>query len=421
MGTRACAALTRNPRCDRRAHAAARERWGYDAHVPPILPSLDYARGRTRAGGHARYARSRLPVLVCQILASVWLGLAPPGPSAAYGDEAAPARPAFGEHLDVEAERTRHDFGFAAQEDVLETKIVLRNSSAARIEGLVAVGECGCNEVFLESTSLEAGGTTTLRIVFHTLALHGRLEKTIRVRTAAAERGELRIVQTIAILEGIVVEPKTISFRNVRRGEMPSATVRMKWFEGHGRPFRIVDARVPGHPLTVAARPWSDAADPTARGWELTFAFAEPAHEGQLSAEAIVKTDHPDFPRFALPLSAHVSGPVWLQARTMHFGSRPTGAVRKSTIRFRPFDASVVFGEVKASSRTPRVTVVVEPDPVHGEKGWWALSAILPADAPVGSLADEAITLDVGLAGEAPIVIPVQGHVRAAVAKPNGS
>ncbi|MCB9824800.1 MAG: DUF1573 domain-containing protein [Planctomycetes bacterium] len=319
-----------------------------------------------------------------------------------------------GQHRDLVADRTEHDFGDAAQDAERQTTITITNRGEKKVTGIFATGECGCNELTLGATELEPGASTELKVIFRTLWHAGYLVKKIRVRTADPNAGELHITQRIAIVDGLVLTPHSVTFRDVKRGDTPTETFSLRWYEGHGQPFQVTGVTVPGHAFTHTIRAYEDPADPSVKGWEVALAFGEPAVEGTLSAEVLVTTDHPDHPQLTLPLYANVSGPVWMQARTVQFGSRPAGEERATTIRFRPTDPEAQpFGEVKATARLGKVQLEVGPDPVHFDKGgYWFLKVTLPADTPPGPVEGEVVTLDVGIEGEAPIELPVKAHVR---------
>ncbi|MGE0193370.1 MAG: DUF1573 domain-containing protein [Planctomycetota bacterium] len=319
-----------------------------------------------------------------------------------------------GQHRDLTADRTEHDFGEAPQDAQRETTFTITNRSEARVTGIFATGECGCNELELGATELEPGASTELKVIFRTLWHAGPMVKKIRVRSVDPNAGELHLTQRMAVVEGLVLTPHSVTFRDVKRGETPTGTFSLRWYEGRGRAFEVTGVSVPGQSFAHTLRAYEDPADPTVKGWEVALTFAEPAREGTLSAEVVVTTDHPDHPRLTLPLYANVSGPVWVQARTVHFGSRPAGEERSTTIRFRPTDAAAQpFGEVKASALLGKVQLEVGPDPLHFDKGgYWYLKVTLPATTPPGPVEGEVVTLDVGIEGEAPIQLPVKAHVR---------
>lgn len=135
------------------------------------------------------------------------------------------------------------------------------------------------------------------------------------------------------------------------------------------------------------------------------------------SAEVLVRTTNEARPRLTLPVNANVCGKIWMQARTLSFGSFTRGRPRKASLKFRPFDDSVVFGEVSARVREGRIQVEVKPDPLHAKKGVWRLYGTVPADAEPGSLEGEVIELHTGVEGEEVTLVEVKGFVRAEVVK----
>ena len=345
-----------------------------------------------------------LPCLALCLLWGAWPGVNLP--------QAHAAEVPYGKHLDLEADRYEHDFGQAGQNETRKTSITLTNTSDKRVEGIYAVGSCGCNEVHLSADALDPGASAKLDVTFNTIWLAGHVTKLIRVRTKDPGRGTLRIHQRVAITEGLVVAPHSVTFRDVRHGDKPSTAFEATWYEGAGDPFEITGVRTGHAKMLHTIEPVKDEKEPTKRGWRITITFAEPAVEGMLSDEVIVTTSHPKHPRITLPLSAHVAGHVWLQVRKLTFGAVNAGESRTTTIRFRPGEEGVVFGNVRATTKLGKVHVETALDPDHGDRGYWYLRATLPATTPPGRITDEVITLDVGAEGVAPIHLPVRAFVR---------
>jgi hypothetical protein len=317
-------------------------------------------------------------------------------------------------HDDLVVEPAEHDFGTVGQNEVLRHTFRVANRSERVVEGIVAIPECGCNVAALSATRLEPGQSATLDVEFHTLNLFGRMRKTVRLVTREADRGEAVIVLRIAIEKGLLVTPSAVSFRDVLHGTAPKAHFTLRWYEGLGVPFEIRSVEVPGFEFETDVAPFRDAKDPLCKGWLVGLRFREPPPIGMFSAEALVRTTHPDHPEVTLPVTANVTGKVWVQARVLSFGAFRQGEERTASIKFRPFDESVKFGEVGAEARGGRLRVQVEPDPIHGERGVWRLTGTVPKDAAPGSLDDEVIELRTGVPGEERIEIRVKGYVREA-------
>lgn len=320
------------------------------------------------------------------------------------------AGPASG-HEDLVVEPGEVDFGVAGQNEVLTTTLTYRNRSAAPVTGISARAECGCNVVEVSHATLEPGQSGTLKVEFHTYFLSGSLRKDVRLTSSDPRRGEAVVPLRIQVQKGLIVTPPAVSFRDVPLGTTPTAGFTLKWMEGHGRPFEVLAVEVPGDEFTVRTEPFQDPAEPRWKGWRVDLTFKAPPPLGMYSNEVLVKTNHAEHPRLSLPLSANVTGRVWVQSRTLSFGALRRGATRSASIKLRPFDPTVTLKDLTARALKGRVAVRIEPDPVHGEDGVWRLTGTVGPDATPGTLDEEVIEVVTGVEGEEVIRIQVRGHV----------
>lgn len=316
-----------------------------------------------------------------------------------------------GGHQRLELDRAEHDWGVAGQNERHDTTFTYTNRSEETVTHIRAIGDCGCNMITLSKTELKPGEAGEMKVTFETVLLSGHLTKFIRLISKERAHGEAKIRQKIAILKGLILSPSALRFGDVPRDTLPRRTFRLKWYEGHGKPFQVTGATVPGYDFETAVKPYQDRRDPKWRGWEISVGFKEAPALGMFSAEVAVDTDHPDQARVTVPLSANICSKVWLQSRTLHFGAFEGGKEKKASLRFRPFAPNTTFGKVTAKARKGLVADVdVRADPVH--EGYWILSAKVPADAPPGDVAGEVIVLDVDVPGEDPIELAVKAFVR---------
>ena len=322
-------------------------------------------------------------------------------------------RPPKGRHLDLSLDRYAHDFGAVKQNEVRRAEFTYTNISTAPVEGISARGECGCNAVELSSTSLQPGESGTLRVEFNTLTLGGKLHKRVHLYTKDANRGHVIIDLDIAIVDGVVVRPPGLSFKEVRLGSHPTEPFYLRWYEGLGKPFEITEATVPGFEddFRITITPDVYPKDPKWKGWKLDVTILKELPLGQFSAEVLVRTTDAERPRITMPLSANVHGKVWMQSRTLSFGVVPQGKGRSASLKFRPFDASVTFGEVTVRTRNGRIQVEVMPDPFLAKDGYWKLIGTVPEAAAPGSLEDEVIEIHTGVPGEEVTEVHVLGKV----------
>lgn len=322
------------------------------------------------------------------------------------------ARRKKGGHADLVLDRSEHDFGRAYQNRTLTTKFTYTNAGESRVEGIRVRGECGCNRMELSQESLEPGASGTLEVEFATGTLGGRLRKRLHLFSSDPKRGAIVVPLTIAIIEGLIVGPPAVSFRDVLVGTKPTKSIHLKWYEGVGKPFEVKSVSVPGFDFATRVTPYRARKDPHWKGWTIELTFKESPPIGMFSAEVRVRTSDAERPELTLPLSANVCGKIWMQSRTLSFGAYDRGRPKTASFKFRPFDKSVKFGTVTAKSRSGRLLVEAKPDPLHAKAGFWRLYATVPADREVGRLDDEVIELYTGVPGEEITLVKVRGTVR---------
>ncbi len=338
--------------------------------------------------------RFLLPLLILGLGAFLAAGL--PGRAAA-GDGTGPR---------LRVDRLQHDFGAVGQEQELETSFEYANEGDAPLKGIRAIGDCGCYGVTVSKEELAPGERGTLHVKFRTLRFNGHVKKRLKLVTANGERKPIVVKLLLDVVAGVILAPGRIWFGDVLVGSSPVKTVYAKWHTETGQPFEITGVEVPGYDFAIETVPYEQGAW---KGTAIQFAFKEAPPLGMFSATALIRTDHPDYARISLPLTAHVTGKVWLQSRTVYFGWVPKGKSKRTAILVKPFSKDVDLGEVTAVSRKGRIEVTVEKDPM-GRAGWWRVVVVVPGDAEVGKL-DDVLEIRTQVPGEEKTEIEVRGEV----------
>jgi hypothetical protein len=303
-------------------------------------------------------------------------------------------------------DRLEHDFGRAAQEQDLETEFRYTNVGEGPITGLRAVGDCGCYGVSLSATDLAPGASGTLKVHFRTLSFCGRVSKRMKVIAQAGLPQAIIVKLTVDVIAGVILDPGRIWFGDVLVGSAPTKTVVVKWHAEAGQPFRVTSVEVPGYDFEVST---AEYAEGPWKGTAITFAFREAPPLGMFSATALLRTDHPTQPRISVPVTANVTGRVWVQSRTVYFGWVTKGTAKSTTLLVKPFSPDVSLGDVTATSRAGTVDVSVTPNP-GGRAGWWEVKVEVPADAPEGRI-DDLLEIRTAVPGEEVTTIEVRGEV----------
>jgi hypothetical protein len=342
------------------------------------------------------------------LVATVVLGIA--AASAHADDPPADAPAPSGPRLVVD--RLEHDFGPAAQEQRLETTVTLRNEGTAPLHVHRTIPDCGCLTITAPPPIIPAGESATVPIEFRTMTFSGNVSKRVRFLTDDPERPETTIRLKVSVVAGVVLSPGRLFFGDVLLGSTPSKSLRAQWHEGIGSSFEVTAIEVP--PVASAPSVAFDVKtasfhEPPWHGTEITFTFKTPPPLGMYSGTAIVRTNHPRHARLLVPLTANVSGRVWVQTRTVYFGWVPQGDSKSSAVSIRPLRPDGKLGVVEARAREGRVTTSLEPDPRGGAEAW-RLVVRVPEDAAPGKI-DDVIEVRTEVPGEPVTEIQVRGEV----------
>jgi hypothetical protein len=263
--------------------------------------------------------------------------------------------------------------------------------------------DCGCAAATADVRELEPGKAATIKGTLRTMRLAGTLTKRLIVTTNDPARTHVELVLKFQVAEGIVLAPARLYFGDVAAGTTPTATMRLLWHEGVGKPFRVTAVETPGVELKIETKEFHDA---PWHGTEVSATFAKPPPVGTVSGTAILRTDAGgDAARFAVPIQAFVSGKVWLDRRAVSMGIVPPGKGRQIAVICRPFGAGVDLGEVTASSKRGKV----EAKAVRSGKEW-VVTVTLPESAPSGKVED-VVEVKSSIEGEPAAEIAVTGTV----------
>jgi hypothetical protein len=305
----------------------------------------------------------------------------------------------------IEFDREAHDFGVVRQEQDLTTEFTVRNGGGATLHVKEVRADCGCSKPRLEKREIAPGESVPLHVLFHTLKLEGTVTKRVRIASDDPARPEVTLRISVDVSAGLVVE-HSLYFGPVLLGTAPSVSTVVKWKEGVGRAFRVTKLEAPGlDGIAFETKPYDEG---KWHGVTVVARFREPPPIGSVTGMALLRTDDPEYARIPLPVSATVSGRVWLDLRTVSFQTVPQGVERVVPVGLRGFSPSTDLGEVRARSTKGRVSVVAQR--VAGRPNEWTLLIDLPETAQPGPV-DDVVEVTTALADEPPTRIVVQGQV----------
>ncbi len=322
-----------------------------------------------------------------------------------------PAGPAGGEggvpspRPKIAFDRETQDWGVVRQEQDLTTEFTIRNDGDAVLHVKEVKADCGCSNPRLAVKEIAPGASAALGVVFHTFTFTGPMSKRVKVTTDDPDRPEVVLRLLLDVSAGIVLEPRSLYFGPMRVGTDPTASVNVKWKDGVGRPFRLTAVEAPGMDVAFATKALEA---PPYHGFTVSARFSKPPGIGTVSGTALLRTDDPDYPRIAVPVTAFVSGKVWLDLRTVSVGMVPHGRGRVLAVGCRGFAPDVALGEVTAVSRTGRVEATATR--VAGKTNEWTIQVRLPEAAAPGRV-DDVVEVRSAVTDEPPAEIRVTGEV----------
>ena len=334
----------------------------------------------------------------------------PPPPPVPTPVPAGPiTQPKAGPHLKFE--RLSHDFGIAKQNADLKAAIVCTNVGTEPVH-VTASGECTCAQATASKQTLEPGESGTIDLTFRTFTFVGKLKKHVRVMSDDADAPDVTIDVAVDVSAGMLIEPANFYFNTALVGASPTASVKVRYREGVGRPFRIKDVNVTGTgvaDVVFASKPFVD--DPW-KGYEITMTFRAPPPIGPVRGDALIHTDDPDYASLKCQVGGNISGRVYLAQERTSVGMPPEGKEVVLKIGCRGFDDTIDIGVVTARSRKS----VVAAKAVHdaSDAKLWTIEITLPGTTPPGAV-DDVVEVTTEVKGEEHLEINVGGTV---VAKP---
>ncbi len=325
---------------------------------------------------------------------------------------AAAEPPAPGAGARIAVDRESHDFGVARQQETLSTQFEVRNAGDGLLTILDVESGCACSTAVLGAKEVAPGrweigpgGSMPLKVTLNTLTWSGPLVKTVRIRSNDPQRPLVELRLKVDVSAGVVVEPARLWFGTVLVGTAPPTSLTAKWKDGAGKPFKVTGVEAPGLDLAFEVAPFEA---PPWHGWTVTARFSKPPPVGRLAGTAIVRTDHPDYPRIDASVWADVSGRVWIDRREMRMGFVKEGKGRTIVASCRGIRPDVDLGEVTVKARAGRVAARAIRS--AGNMREWVIEVSVPETAPPGKV-DDVVEVTSSLVTEPPALIAVTGEV----------
>lgn len=254
-------------------------------------------------------------------------------------------RPCAGGWADALISETGHDFGPLARGVNARHAFVLTNRLSEPITILNIRASCGCTSGRADASLLPPGQRATVEALMDTRNFVGRKETTLFVSlvTAGGREGEIRLKIASTILSDIVLNPGTIDFGVVAKGQTPEKTLTVdRLGSPNWRVTRMLSAcRAIDAAMTEVARNGSTVT------YQLAVRLKPDAPPGLIRDEIRVLTNDPENPGIPIQLQAQIRGDLTVAPSVLGLGnvSSAGGAQGRFVLRApRPFQIVKVDG-----------------------------------------------------------------------------
>lgn len=247
-----------------------------------------------------------------------------------------------------------HDFGPLARGVKARHGFVLTNKLNEPITILNIRASCGCTSGRANASSLAPGQQAIIEAEMDTRNFVGRKETTLFVSlvTAGGREGEIRLPISSVILSDIVLNPGTIDFGMVGKGQTPERTLTIdRLGSPNWRVTRMLSAcRAIDAEMNEVARNGSTVT------YRLTARLKPDVRPGLIRDEIRVVTNDPENPGIPIQLQAQVRGDLTAAPSVLGLGnvSSAGGAQGRFVVRGpRPFRVVKVEGAGDGFSLEP--------------------------------------------------------------------
>jgi hypothetical protein len=266
----------------------------------------------------------------------------------------------------------RHDFGMVPRGVKVRHDFVLVNRLAEPVTILNLRASCGCTSGRAATSTVAPGQTAVVEAEMDTRNFLGPKSTVLFVSliTASGQEGEARLAVSSHILSDIVLNPGSIDFGTVSRGQSPVQTLTVERINGADWRFtRMISAsRALNAQLVETARKGGSVS------YTLSVSLKPDAPAGLLRDEIRLISNDPETPSIPLMVTAWIKGTLTVAPSVLSLGQidSSAGAQGRFVIRSsRPFGIRAIEGAGDGFATSPPdgarqamhvVTVAYKPD-----------------------------------------------------------
>jgi hypothetical protein len=299
---------------------------------------------------------------------------------------------------------TRHDFGPVPRGAKVRHGFVLNNRLSEPVTIVDIRASCGCTRGVANASLVQPGRSAVVEAEMDTRNFVGKKATVLHVTlmTTAGREAEVRLGVSSQILSDIVLNPGTIDFGPVAKGQTPTKSLTI---ERIGLPEWRVERM-------VTTCKWLDGSlvetvrDGKKVGYALKLSLKPDAPSGTIRDEILLKSNDKETSAFPIQVVADVRGDVTVSPKVLSLGkvAAPEGTRGKFLIRAtKPFTVESVEGVGDGFTLTTDDTT---PKAAH------VITVIYrPADGKTRGDVRHAFRIRTDLAGEPPLDLAATLHV----------
>ncbi len=270
-----------------------------------------------------------------------------------------------------------HNFGPVPRGSVVRHSFVLTNHLAEPVTILDIRASCGCTSGWADREMVPPGQRAVVEAQMNTRDFSGQKNTVLFVTlvSASGRQAEARLAVSSLILSDIVLNPGTIDYGAVSRGEAPELALTLERLGAPG--WKVERAQMTGNVLEGNISLISSPQDPTTR-YALRVRLKPDAPTGIVREEIRLWTNDPETRVIPIPVTAQVLGNLSISPAQVALGSITSaeGAQGRVIVRGKqPFAITEVQGNADgfrlevpdSSQKKPLHVLTVSYDPSQGK------------------------------------------------------
>lgn len=309
------------------------------------------------------------------------------------GETAAPAAPAHTPAPRLVCEAPEFDFGTVDNSQTVEHTYVLKNTGDLTLEITQVRPSCGCTVASITERNVPPGGETRITA---RLSLAGRQGPQHKVTTV--ESNDPQQPHFMLVLKGVAgmamdVQPPRLIQGQLPAGSQPTnvATVSAQ----SDTPFQITAVESTSDRIKAAVETVA-----TGRVYRVSVWPSEPLSPGQLEANLVIRTDHPQRPTLEVPVIFMVNTDLTVAPREMVFPAASEEPVTRYIIVRAAEGQSFQIAQVETPD--PEIQTQISP---FGSNGYRIQLSNL---RPQAHLNQRVFRIHTAIPGQPPLDVPIR-------------